>query len=513
MVDVKIKVYNTYVSISSSSDRLGDILRPVAKYLTSYQRLWNNRIKKFIFKPDREWFHYDEFNNTFFIPISMFTYAYNVLKNNGVKVMQEDLEIIRDIEVEPMKGFFRNDKFTLRDYQDAYQEAITSEGSKLFSLVDLKTGAGKTLISFYCITKLGLKTGIVLLPRYIEKWIEDVSKYTTIDPNRVYVVQGRESLSRLLSEPTDKYDIIIFSMTTLDSYIKSGERNEEGVIPPYDIFNRLKIGILLSDESHQALGALSKIIMYSNVKKVIGLSATFIHSDEEDKKFKHMVFPESTRISNIVKFNSHIDAYSCPYKISPNVRVKDKQQKMYSHVVFEQSVMGHHLLLKDYIDMIDYYVEVGYLKRRKSGQKCLIFFSTINMCTYVYNFMKKKYPKLKIRRYVGEDDYDTMQEGDIIISTLGSFGTALETSNLITVIHTVCLRSPIGNIQSAGRLRKIEGVKTELYSLWCSSLSTHTQLQKNRENVLKGVVTLWKSKPYSKVLPVIKFKKKNIFAR
>lgn len=512
MEKVKVKVYNTYISISFSDGRFVEIIKPITKYLTSYTRQWNNKIKRFIFKPDREWYYYDKLNSVYYFPISMFTSIYNCLKANGIELKQEDIEIDKNIPVEPMKGYFRNDRFTLRDYQDRYQDAMTSEDSKMFNLVDLKTGAGKTLISFYAITKLGLKTGIVLLPRYISKWVEDIEKYTDIKKERVYVVQGRDSLVSLFKEPSNKYDIIIFSLTTLSQYIKDGEMYMKNVVKPWDIFNKLKIGILLSDESHQALGALAKIIMFSNVKKVIGLSATYIPSDDEDKKFKNLVFPESTRISNIVKFESHINAYSCPYRIANNIKIKDKQQKMYSHVVFEQSIMARSILLNDYLDMVDYYFNIGYISRRKKGQKCLIFFSTINMCTYAYKYFLKKYKNLKIRRFVGEDDYDTMQEGDVIISTLGSFGTALETSNLITVIHTVCIKSPIANIQSAGRLRKLEGTKTELYSLYCTSLGSHVMLQKNRESVLSHVVSLWKSKPYTKVMPTIFNKKNNPFS-
>lgn len=511
MQDVSVKVFNTYISISFSHERYIEDMRPITKYLTSHTKQWDFKTKRYHFIPDKKWYWLDKENKTYYFPISIFNFLYGHLKTLGIVLKQEDIQVVKDIKIEPMLGKFKSDVFKLRDYQEAYQKAITEDNS-VFRLVDLKTGAGKTLISFYSITKLGYKTAIVLLPRYISKWIEDVEKYTDISMDRVFVVQGRESFQKLLTTPNDRYDIVIFSLTTLSSWIKDCESGELGDNKPYELFNRLSIGVLLSDECHQALGSLAKIIMFSNVKKVIGLSATYIGNDSEDKKFKSLVFPESTRISNIVKFASHIQAYSCPYRIDKGVRIKDRQQNSYSHVVFEQSIMSRSILLQDYIDMVDYYLTEGYLSRRKEGQRCLIFFATISMCTYAHKFFSGKYKDLKVRRYVGEDNYDTMQEGDIIISTLGSFGTALETSNLITVIQTVCIRSTIANIQSAGRLRKLEGVKTALYSLWCSSLQTHTALQKVRESALSQVVQFWKSKPYTKTIPTIFNKKKrNIF--
>jgi len=56
--------------------------------------------------------------------------------------------------------------------------------------------------------------------------------------------------------------------------------------------------------------------------------------------------------------------------------------------------------------MINDLLDVYYLQKRKPGQKAIIFFSTIKMCTMFADYLKSKYPDIDTRRYVGEDDYD-----------------------------------------------------------------------------------------------------------
>ena len=47
-------------------------------------------------------------------------------------------------------------------------------------------------------------------------------------------------------------------------------------------------------------------------------------------------------------------------------------------------------MLKDYIDMIDYYFVNEYYVNRKPGQVLLIFVSRVNMAMYIRGFLKQK---------------------------------------------------------------------------------------------------------------------------
>lgn len=505
---VEVKVYNTYFTLHFEDKNIAYDIKSVISYLTSYKLIWNNRVKRMLPQFDRHWFYLDESNQMYYFPIGVLYSVLNALKIAGYSLTNDNVGVNKSIPIAEMQGKFRSEKYSLRDYQEAYQNAITEPSSPSYNLVDLKTGAGKTLIACYVITKMKERVGLVLLPTYIEKWIADIANYTDITPDRIYIVQGNDSLIKLLNNPNPDYDIIIFSIRTMSVYIKNWEYPDEGSarpeIAPYEIFNKLNIGVLLSDESHQELAALSRIILYSNVRKVLGLSATFLSNEHDTRKFQNLLFPDKTRISNIVKFDQHINGFKCPYKISRSIRIRDKRQKTYSHIVFEQSIMNFKVLHIAYLEMIEYYLDIGYLSRKKKGDKCIIFFATIDMCTSMFRYLKHKYKDLKIRRYVSEDEYEQMLEGDIIISTVKSLGTAIDIPKLISVFQTVSIKSAIANIQSAGRLRKIENVKTNFYSIYCSNLATQSNLQEVREEVLKGQVRIWKTESYPRVVPDMK---------
>lgn len=481
---VKVCIYNTYFTLTAYGVNIRGPLSSFLAWLTSLKRGYNYKAKRYFVETDREYFYYHESTNTFFFPISVLVTCMRELENRNIKIQKENIFFRKDIPLAKMKGKM-NGKYKLRDYQELYFKAIVDKDAPSYTLVDLKPGAGKTFISFNAITKLGYRTGIVLLPKYIEKWINDVKLYTDIPSERVFVVQGGDKLEELIEHGGEGYDIIIFSMRTMSNYIKKYEDGEDVSVPPQLLFNHLKIGTLLSDESHQELGALSKVIMYSNVRKVIGLSATFISNQDDEKKFQDMLFPSNTRITNLVKFDRYIDVFAVGYHIDRSIRVRDKSSQGYSHTTFEQSLMNYPSILKGYIEMVEHFIEEAYIKRRRKGDKCVVYFATISMCTLATKYFRKKYPKLKINRYVGEDEYDNLITSDISFSTLGSAGTGVDIPNLITVINTISVGSAKANVQVTGRLRKIDGVDTRYYYLYCKDNMNQVKLHRTREETIK----------------------------
>lgn len=491
--EVKVCVYNTYFTIivngcNAVNSTLHNYLN---ERLTSYKIIYDKRIRRTRKLPDRKYFHYDKRIGVYFLPISIIVQVLSVLKGTPAEVKKENIVFDRDVDFDKI-DIGLNPNYTPRDYQDLYIDSIVNEKSPLFNLVDLKPGSGKTFISINAMSKLGMKTGIVVLPKYIEKWTSDIAEYTTIPEDRVRVIRGSESLIDVIKESDDdNYDIVIFSLRTLYLFIKEYEEGESKTIPPYKLFSKLKLGILLSDETHQELGALFKVIMYSNVKKVIGLSATFIPNNDEEDKIQNIVFPQGTRISNLVKFDRYIDIYAVGYQIEKGIRIKDRSSQGYNHIEFEKSIMHVPTLCRNYLKMVNHYVNEGYIKRRKEGEKCLVFFASIDMCTLATNFFKTKYPDLIINRYIGEDDYSNLMSGDIIVSTVLSSGTAVDIPKLITVVQTISIGSAKSNVQATGRLRKIEGRETRYYYLYCKNNPNQYKLHRVRENAIKHMAKIY----------------------
>lgn len=474
-----IEVFNTYYRVSSHDlGSLKDALAPLLFSLRSYKFEFNRKIRRMVRVLDKEFFTFDVRMKSYILPISTLAQCVADLRVKGIVVDKYNVTFKTDIPIHHLNVELNPD-FQPRDYQKLYIDAIVNPSSPKYTLIDLKPGAGKTFISMFAVSKINYRVGIVILPKYIEKWIDDIKKYTTIDPKRVYIVRGMSSIAELINSKMD-YDFIIFSMRTLYNFNKAYEDGDIFPIRPWELFNKLQIGTLLSDESHQELGALSKIIMYSNVKKVIGLSATYLSNNKDEARLQEVVFPKSTRISQLVKFDTYIDVYAVRYDVASYVRLKDGGGQGYNHMQYEISMMKHPDLFTNYLNMVDYYVNEGYITEKKEGDKCLVFFATIDACTRAASYFAKKYPNLKIERYIGEDDFQTMINGDIIISNIMMSGTAIDFPNLICVVNTVSIGSAKSNIQVTGRLRKIEGRETRYYYLYSQRNRSQTKLHRQR---------------------------------
>lgn len=490
-MSLKIEVYNTYYTVRSDNYvMLKKILDPLLHSLKSYKFEFNKRLKRLIRVHDKDFFYIDQRTKIIYLPISTLPSCVKDLNMEGYVIDNSNIQFHMSIPVRALNAK-PNEEFIPRDYQKLYIDAIINDKSPKYTLIDLKPGAGKTFISMRAIVALNMKVGIVILPKYIEKWIGDVMLYTNIPRDRIFVVQGGQSLQEALRSP-DSYDVIIFSMRTLYMFNKAYEDGSFTPVKPWDLFNKLKIGVLLSDESHQELSALSKVIMYSNVSKVIGLSATFISNKAEEKKLQELVFPQNCRVSNLVKFDKYIDVIAVRYDITSTVKIKDGTGQGYNHMLFEQSLMKNSALFVNYLDMVDKYVYEGYITEKQDGDKCLVFFATIEGCTRASKYFKSKYPELRVERYVGEDEYTEMMKGDIIVSTIGSLGTAIDIPKLICVINTVSIGSPKSNVQVTGRLRKIEGRDVRYFYTYCIRNKSHIKLNRQREIAIEHMARTYK---------------------
>jgi len=277
-----------------------------------------------------------------------------------------------------------------------------------------------TFISIYSIAKLNQRTLILVLPKYIEKWIEDVHKYMELEDEDIYVVRGSESLIELMNMENIQYKFIICAMRTMINYVKSYEEEEDFLFPvlPQNLIRHLKVGVMLNDESHQEFHALFKCCMYFDPPKLIGMTATIETKDKVQDKMYKTLFPMETRISNLVEYKKYVDVIATSYRVNSLRGIRSRRPQGYSHVLFEQTLMRNGLMLKEYLDMIFYYVKKDYIDRRKPGQKMIIFAATVDFCTIMVNRLKQLYPKLDVKRYVEEDSYENIQTADICGTTV-----------------------------------------------------------------------------------------------
>jgi len=305
-------------------------------------------------------------------------------------------------------------------------------------LVDLETGRGKTIIAAFALLKLGLRFGVIVLPKYIDKWIGDITKLTDITEEEIFVVQGGSSIDELVRMVDEvgikklKYRAFIFSNKTLQLYIKDymsvddlDEFNYD--INPMDLMSHIGISTLLNDETHQEFHSIFIMLCFFNISHFVGLSATLDTHDSKLRQMYDLLFPGNGRISNIAEFNQYINVIAVQYYVDNPKRLKHRTNKGYSNILFEQSIMKNNIALRGYIEMIIYGINNYYLDRAEEGDKCLIFCTTIDLCNIVKNYIEKQYPNKDIRTYTADDPYENILEADITVSTFQSSGPLLAT--------------------------------------------------------------------------------------
>lgn len=486
---LKITFYNLSVELVTSDYILLNHIREfIDKHYTSKQRGFGKNAvfenKVFASKINDQ--------ARYFLHANQFIHLYHYLHSVNYKLEPTEKIDKRNYEVATSNVAVR-DGWKLRDYQVAVSDFLLNNPIKS-KLVPMPTGSGKTATSLISLANLKQRLSIVILPVFIEKWVQDIVTIYNAQSLDVMVVQGSKSLAGLISMAklgTFKHDYIVFSNRTLQDYISSYEENPEQCAEmygcePIELFPLLGIGILLIDESHMQFNSIFKILLYANVKFQVGLSATMLSDDNVVSRLHKIVYP-SKQIYTDVKLDKYTDVYAVAYTIPEQVRrfisTKAYGSNTYSHIAFEQSIIRRPDLLQRYYNLINGNIEDYFIDEYIKNDKLLIFVSTIKLATHLSKMLAKKYPKFNVKRYCENDSYEEMLEADIIISTIISCGTGVDIPSLRVVIQTVSISSQVANIQSMGRLRKLKDRDVKFCYLYANNIDKQKEYHLKRKEL------------------------------
>jgi len=488
-----IMVYNTSVYIETDDSIAFNFI----KYFLERNYLYQNKgfsgknieIKPFYIKmQDRP---------GYFLHINQFKHLISEMKRRGIKLPNLVKLDCRDYDVDVVDYEVR-DNWKLRENQIPVYEFLIKnpEGSKL---VPLATGSGKTFISLYSIAQLKKKLGIIILPTYIDKWVQDILNIHKANPKDIMVIQGYKEVKALIDlAKEDKVDAkyFIFSSRTYQDFITIFENSLEECLETYgeipiNIFPLLKIGVLLIDETHQHFHAIFKAIIQTNVKYLIGLSATLMSDNFLIRKMHKIVYPDNCVYSDPM-IKRYTDVYAIAYSINEKslkyIRTTNYGSNVYSHIAFEKSIIRNNYLLNKYVKIIETAIEDYYIAEYQDDDKLLIFVSTVDFATYLTEHLKMVYNNYVVNRYCEDDPYENLMQSDIIVSTVISAGTAVDIKNLRVVIQTIAISSSVANIQTLGRLRKLEDRDTKFCYLYCNNIAKHREYHLKRMDLFKNRV-------------------------
>ena len=392
------------------------------------------------------------------------------------------------------------EKFQMRDYQEEALSYILDEGHS--KLVAFSMGLGKTLTAVKAGELLGYRTIIIVLGRYKEKWRDDVLELYGPDTNFM-LVKGLAHLLSLIEQAKEGNpvpDVIIVTTTTMQLYIKEWEKHQgkeiEGMVPPEEMYEVLKIGYRIIDEAHQHFHMVFKNDLYSNLYKAVYLTATLESNDKFIQAMYNLIWPRAMR-GQAVKPAPYDKTTALLYQHLNPDRVRWKSNQGYSHVMYEQSIWKHIPSRVEYLDMIGDVVEQKFLPLYEPGKKMLIFCSLVDTCKEVADYLNQRFKdkKWQISKFTAEDNKEIIDTNDITVSTLGKAGTALDISGLIVCFNTVALAEPKANLQAKGRLRDLskkpgfEHIVPEYIYTVATDIPRHVQYHQEKKMLFAGRTT------------------------
>lgn len=406
------------------------------------------------------------------------------------------------LQIPPTVDYNINPKYVLREKQPEIVEHITSDGN--VKLITLQTGKGKTLCTLYAVSQLKMRTAVVLRGMYVKRWLDDLSGEDSVlrlGDHELYVVRGLKSLTDLIQMALTglmPYKVVVMTNRTLAMFYQhyetlNGDHQLMGVHPAL-LFELLGIGVVVNDEVHLDFHTNFCQYMYMHVKMGIALSATMRTEDHLKNQIYHYLFPPNSR-KDAGYYDKYIAARACMYGLSSfareKVRYLQKGRGSYSHVEYEKSIMKIPMLLNKYLIMIDTLLNSEFLCKREEGFRGLVFAATIEMCTLIRDYLRKKYPSLEINKYTQGDSYDRLKSSDIGVSTIGSAGTAVDIKGLVFCLSTTAIDKLETNEQVLGRMRKLEGrpeITPVLMYMVCRDIDKQNFYHEHKRKIFEGKV-------------------------
>lgn len=382
-----------------------------------------------------------------------------------------------------------------RDDQVGYIDYFVNDQGPVSRLLPLQTGKGKTFCSLKAVSKIGKRFVAILRPAYLKKWEGDVHKILDIDKDSVVSIRGGDQLKSLLlmaeNDLLGDIKAILVSNKTYQLWLKAYEQHRSESLhlgyafEPDMFFDKLDAGVRLIDEVHQDLHLQFKTDLYTNVWRSIALSATFFSKDTFTKMIQEIMYPIPNR-AKVAELDKYIASCAVFYRIRDIklIRTTEPGNINYSHNAFERSIIKNNKLLDSYLKILKFNVEKFFMCDYAQGQKCIVFASSIEMCTIMADFLQRQYPHLSSRRYVAEDPYGNLHNSDIVVTTVQSGGTAEDVANLKTVIMTNSLDSPQSNTQVLGRLRRNDTMPQRFAYLVCLDVEKQVQYHSSKKELL-----------------------------
>lgn len=345
-------------------------------------------------------------------------------------------------------------------------------------------------------SKIGLNT-LILTSGLIKQWWKELLAKSTLTKQDIWVIQGADSLKKLLSTE-GKYipKVIIASTRTWFMYATRQKEPYTEFIKYEDFLKLYGIGTKIIDEAHMNFHANLTIDLLTNVQHHIYLSATYERNNKDGARIFNKIF------HNDVKYGSHLakkytKAYVIGYKLGRELPLKAYTTKEgYNHALFEIAIGRDKNLRYTFLNQtVDRAINEFFIPYRKPGQRCLFICMTTGTMKSIVRHINYKYPQFKVCDFSGDDPDDKITPDiDIIVSTIKKSGTGRDIKNLKICVNLVSYKSPPLIKQVFGRLRELPNEETIFLDFYCREIEhhrNHVEVRHSRYLDIATKVEIW----------------------
>lgn len=407
-VTARGEIKGTHLSIVPFSKRFQQ------KQYDRMEGTWSVVNEFFHFDPDKEIcyfprFSLDDFKS--FLSSNSVTYTVNEIPPTEGK----DVSFLMLPFVE-----YKNDK------QKNAISFLTEEKTGPLRPLSLQTGGGKTVSAIWALQKLGKRSMITMTSR-LEQWVKELQKYTTLEEDDIYVIQGLGSLTKLFKRIDDdiKPKIILASTATMRLYIEY-RASYQHLPHPSEMCEKLGIGIIGTDEYHEHFHTNFLIGLMFHPKILIPITATFMASDPFVKEIFNQFIPKDIQFVG-GEYDRYVNVTAYTYRSAGHL-LKPYQytsRQGYSQQMFEKFLMskkGKFVLDPLIQDAIIPIIRDHYINICDDGEKFLFLCASTKLCDYLEGVFKRAFNSKTVSVFYSGMPTTVLEKFDIIISTPGSAG-------------------------------------------------------------------------------------------
>lgn len=415
----------------------------------------------------------DEENHTLTIPG-----GYNF---NYIQAIFNNYEIINHKkELNSLKYPNRKLKMLFSPRNELQEEAIKFLKGNSFSLnstqklLSLNTGEGKTYCVLNYIVSSRRKPMVFLDQIHLkDQWIDSILKFTDIKEEEIYVIQGRESIERLMQmteEDLNKIQFYIAIYRTIGIFLEEHSDTINEFVK-----EKLKVSTKVYDEAHIEYMNIFLLDSYIDCESIYVTATPERSNPIENKVFKNMIYNVRRFTSNSIKRNNsdngkYHNIILMKMNSKPDILEQTKCQTDYG---FSSTYYSNYIIEKTYdsfLDKIKFILFHIIMKEGKNKKKVAILLSLNKLVDKIYDdiisIIKENNYEYTVGKFNGKTkDRKTELSKDIIITTDKSFEKAIDVEGLTCLINTVPFSSATKNKQIIGRLRRIEGKEVYFFDL------------------------------------------------